>query len=295
LAKEIVSLKRFFEIMDSQPKIKDIAGARYILSIKGEIYFKDVVFGYDIERPIFKGLNLCIPQGKWIAIVGPSGCGKTTLISLILRLYDPDKGKITLDGIDLTQVKIKSLREKITIATQEPFLFDVSIKENITYGLRPVSQAEIDEAAQIVCIGDFIAGLPLGYDTIVGDDACRISQGLKQRIAVARAIIRQPDMLILDEATSSVDSFTEEKIFSALKKKRKEKTTIVISHRLFSIKDADRIYFLRQDGIIEEGTHQWLLSESASYRTFFENQLEGEKDGRENGIKEEFQYGNAGH
>jgi ATP-binding cassette subfamily B protein len=269
-----ILLEKFFEVMNLEPRIKDLPGAVNIRFLKGEIHFNDVWFGYQQNRPILKGVNFTIPPSFWISIVGPSGCGKTTLVNLILRLYEPSRGKVLLDGLDLRLIRLESLRKKIAIATQQPFLFDVPIKENIAYGLKGVSEEQITQAAKAACVHDFIEQLPKGYDTLIGEDACRLSQGLKQRIAIARAIARDPDLLILDEATSSVDSPTEERIFKALREKRQGLSTIVVSHRLFSIKDADRIYFFRQDGNIEEGTHSQLLFASPLYRDFFQNQQE---------------------
>jgi len=278
--RQAVSFDKFFEVMDIQPRIKDIAGAKTLRPVKGEVCFKGISFGYQKEKAIFKELDLSIPAFSWTAIAGPSGCGKTTLVNLILRLYEPWKGGIFLDGFDLKTIKLSSLREGIAIATQQPLLFDVSIRENISYGLKGISQDEIEASAGIASVHDFITRLPCGYDSLIGEDACRLSQGLKQRIALARAILRNARLLILDEATSSVDSLTEEKIFRALRQKRQGLSTIIISHRLFSIKDADRIYFL-EDGKIEEGTHNQLLSESKPYRDFFRNQMEekNENDG----------------
>jgi len=276
-AEEIVSLKKFFEIMDMHPKIKDLAQARALDTIQCEIEFSNVWFGYQKEKPVFKGINFIMPANSWIAVVGPSGCGKTTLISLILRLYEPWQGKIVLDGSELNMLKLKSLRQKIAIATQQPLLFDISIRENITYGLRDVNQQDLADVAGIACVDDFVSQLPSGYDTVIGEDACRLSHGMKQRIAIARAVLRKPHLLILDEAVSSVDSFTEERIFRGLRQKREGLGTIIISHRLSSIKDADRIYFLRGDGEIEEGPHVRLLTESALYSEFFHNQTEKEK------------------
>ncbi len=270
-AQEGVSLNKFFEIVNAQPRIKVAPGAKVLQALKGEIQFKDVWFGYN-GKPVIKGLNFSIPLGSRIGIAGPSGCGKTTLINLILRLYDPEKGEIYLDESNLKEISLSSLREKIAIATQQPFLFDISIKENISYGLRNVSEKEIIEAAKIACVHNFIEQLPESYDTLIGEDACRLSQGLKQRIAIARAILRKPELLILDEATSSVDSLTEEKIFKALRERMQSLSTIIISHRLFSIKDTERIYFLREDGKLEEGAHSQLLTESIAYRDFFHNQ-----------------------
>lgn len=268
---EKISLDKFLEMMDTQCGIITASEAKTLENIKGEIEFKNVWFGYD-GRPIIKGLSFKIPARSWVGIAGPSGSGKTTLINLILRLYDPREGAVCLDGLDLREINPTSLRGKISIATQQPYLFDVSIKENIGYGLRNTAQEKIIESAKIACVDDFIIRLPQGYDTLVGEDACCLSQGLKQRIAIARAILRNPRLLILDEATSSVDLLTEEKLFRSLRQKRRGLSTIIISHRLFSIREADRIYFLREDGKIEEGTHAQLLSESAAYRDFFHNQ-----------------------
>lgn len=268
---EAVSLSKFFEVMDAQPEIKNSPEAKVLQIVKGEIQFDNVRFGYN-GKPVINELNFKIPSGSWIGIVGPSGCGKTTLVNLILRLYDPDAGRICLDGLDLREIKLNSLREKIAIATQQPLLFDVSVRENISYGLKNIQEERIIEAAKIACVHDFIRQLPQGYDTFIGEDACRLSQGLKQRISIARAILKNPHLLILDEATSSVDSFTEERLFAALRQKRQGLSTIIISHRLFSIKDADRIYFLKADGKIEAGAHDQLLAESPAYRDFFHNQ-----------------------
>lgn len=272
----MVSLERFLEIMGAEPYIKDHPRAKCLTTVKGEIYFKDIWFGYQIEKTIFKGLRLTIPPFSWVSIVGPSGCGKTTLVNLILRLYDPSQGAILLDGVELKEIKLSSLRKRIAIATQKPLLFDVSIRDNIAYGLRGISQEDIERAAKLASLHDFIITLPRGYDSFIGEDACQLSHGLQQRIAIARAVLRNPDILILDEATSSVDSYTEEKIFQALREKRKAMSTIIISHRLCSIKEADRIYFLKDDGRLEEGSHTKLLSGSETYRKFFHNQLKEE-------------------
>lgn len=271
---QAVSFEKFFEIMELEPKIKDTPGAKSLTSIKGEIKFNNVYFGYQPDKPIFKGINFAIPPFSWVAIAGSSGCGKTTLANLILRLYDPQEGRIFLDGLDLKDIKLKSLRENIAIVTQQPLLFDLSIKENIGYGIRGISQERVEQAARIAAVSDFINQLPQGYDTLIGEDACCLSGGLKQRIALARAVSRNPDLLVLDEATSSVDSLTEEKIFKALRQKRQGLSTIIISHRLFSVREADRIYFLTKEGTIEEGKHSQLLKASQSYKDFFNNQME---------------------
>ncbi|MCX5699018.1 MAG: ABC transporter ATP-binding protein [Candidatus Omnitrophica bacterium] len=272
IAKESVALERFLEIMDRQPKIKDLPGVRSLGSLKGFIQFKNVTFGYQQKKLIFKGLNLDILPQAWIAIVGPSGCGKTTLINLILRLYEPNQGELFLDGIDLKMIRLNDLRKNIAIATQQPLLFDVSVRENISGGLKKITPEEVEGAARIACLDDYMKELPRGLDTLIGEDACLLSHGLKQRVALARAIARKPGLLILDEAMSSVDVFTEEKILLALRQKRRDLSTIIISHRLFTVKDAERIYFLKGDSLIEEGTHAELISKSQPYQDFFKNQ-----------------------
>lgn len=272
--RQIVSLEKFFEIMDTQPQICDAQQPMVPASIKGEIRFEQVWFGYQPDKPVFKGLDITIPASSWVAIVGPSGCGKTTLANLLLRLYDPGQGRITVNQIDLKDIQLKALRKRISIATQQPFLFDVSIGENISYGLAGIRPTQIEEAGRISGLQEYVASLPQGYKTAVGEDACWLAQGLKQRLAIARAVLRAPDILILDEATASVDSGTEAQIFQALRASRKGLVTIVIGHRLSSIKDADRIYFLTQDGAFEEGTHNELLAHSQGYRRFFSQQMD---------------------
>lgn len=275
IAKESVSLERFLEIMDSQPGIKDLPGSISLGSFKGFIQFRNVDFGYQQKKLIFKELNLNIPTNAWITIVGPSGCGKSTLINLILRLYEPSQGEVLLQEMNLKMIFLRDLRKNIGIATQQPLLFDVSVKENIRGGLNNLRQEEIEESAKIAHLNDWIKELPQGLDTLIGEDACLLSHGLKQRVALARAIARNPALLILDEAISSVDEFTEEKILKALKQKRQNLSTIIISHRLFAAKNADRVYFLKGDSIIEEGTHAELISKSQAYQDFFRNQYQG--------------------
>jgi subfamily B ATP-binding cassette protein MsbA len=267
-----VSMDRFYEIMDMVPRIKDQPDAIEPERIQGRINFKEVTFGYEKDKAIFENLNLEIPAGAWVGIVGSSGSGKTTLINLILRLYELDRGDIQLDGVSLKGIKLKSLRGHIGIATQQPLLFDLSVKENIRYGLKELSDAGIIEAAKIACIDTYITGLPQGYDSFIGEDACRLSQGQKQRIAIARAVARRPGILILDEATSSVDAYTEEKIRKNLRARRQGLGTIIISHRLSVVKDADKVYFFIKGRVIH-GRHEELLRDSRDYRDFFHNQL----------------------
>jgi len=271
---ESVTIDKFFEVIDYQPRIIDYPAARAVKRLDGKISFKNVYFGYEEGRPVIKGINLEIPAGLWVGIVGPSGCGKTTFVNLILRLYEIWNGEILLDNLDLRTITLDSLKDRIAIATQEPLLFDLSIKESIVYGLSRIAQEQIEEVAKTVQIDDFISGLPDGYDTLIGENACFLSQGCKQRIALARAVIRNPDILILDEAMSSMDSIIENKILEGLRTTRAGRSTIIISHRLSSIKDADRIYFFGPDGHIEYGTHRELMARNNLYIKFFQNQIE---------------------
>ncbi|MCX5706129.1 MAG: ABC transporter ATP-binding protein [Candidatus Omnitrophica bacterium] len=261
-----ISLDKIAQIISLDAQIRDHPGAENIISLKGKVFFQGVKFGYEKDRLVFD-------QFLWIAIVGPSGCGKTTLANLILRLYDPQGGKITIDGVDLKGIKLESLRNKIAIATQDPLLFDLSIRDNIVCDLNNLTEDKVQEAGRIAQMHDFIKWLPCGYDTFIGESGCQLSQGFKQRVALARAITREPDLLILDEATSSIDSATEDKILNALRLKRAGRSTVVISHRLSTIKDADLLFLFTADGKIEEGTHSELLSRSQAYREFFTSQM----------------------
>ena len=268
-----VNLGKFFEIMESIPAIKDSPDAIDFHGIRGEIIFKDVSFGYESNRPVLQGINLCIPWGSWVAIAGPSGCGKTTLVNLLLRLYEPDTGQILLNGVELKRVLLGQLRARIAIAAQEPLLFNLSIKENISLGVQNVASEKIEEAMKLAQLQEVINTFSEGNQHAVGDAGCALSEGIKQRVALARAIIREPDLLILDEATSSIDSMTEEKILHALKEKRRGLATIIISHRLSAIKDAERVYFFGSEGTMVVGAHSQLLLTCPNYRDFFRPQL----------------------
>ena len=269
-----VAVEKFLEILETAPSIKDSVDATVITSLGQDIVLDSVTFGYSADKPVFKNLSLRIPLGKWVGIVGPSGCGKTTLLNLILRLYEPQAGRILIGGYDIRNIKMDSLREKVAIATQEPLLFDFSIRENIAYGLSSLSDEGLYQALEVVRAGEFVKTLAQGIHTNIGENAAILSQGYKQRIALARAIVRKPELLLLDEATSSIDSQSEEEIFRSLRRERAVKSTIVISHRLFSIADADRIFFLTGSGRVEEGTHRELMEKSNEYREFFQAQLQ---------------------
>ena len=273
LLQETIILDKFFEIMKQQPQIQDSLTAKPLDSLRKGIFLREITFAYEENKPVIKNLSLSIPAGLWIGIAGPSGSGKTTLINLILRLFDTQGGQIFIDDLELKEISLNSLHKRIAIATQEPLLFDVSIKENILCGISHLSSRQLEEIGEIVQLDNCIHDLPHGYDTLIGEGGCFLSQGHKQKVALARALARNPDLLILDEATSSIDSATEEKILTVIRAQRKGRSTIVISHRLATIRDADMLYFLRQDGIVEWGRHEELLSKSASYRESFQNQM----------------------
>jgi ATP-binding cassette subfamily B protein len=269
-----VYLEKFFEIFHYRLPQRDFANTVVLHNLQGAIRFEGVWFGYRENNPIIKGLTLDIPIGMFVGIAGASGCGKTTLMNLVLGLYRPEKGKVLFNGLDAEGIQPHSLRQLIGVAAQEPFLFDLSFRENITLGLRNVNEDELVRVCKVAQIDDYIRRLPQGYETLTGENAFRLSQGYKQRVALARALIRNPLLLILDEATSSIDSVVEQKILAALRENMKGKTVIVISHRLSTIRYAERIFFFREDGKLEEGVHEDLFSRCESYRHFFKDQIE---------------------
>jgi len=273
--KSAVSIRNVFSVLgEDNTQLPGGAAFGRFLSAKGEFCFTDVSFGYNRERAVLKGLTLRIPPASFTAFTGPSGCGKTTVINLMLRLYGPlREGRITLDGIDLENIHPFDLRRVIAIAAQQPALFNASIRENIACETGPVDEDAVVSAAVTAAAHEYIMSLPKRYDTRIGEDGCRLSQGLKQRIAIARAVYRKPYVLILDEATSSVDSQTEESIFAALKEKRRGMSTLVVSHRLSSVRGASRIFFLKDGRVAAEGAHEELLRNERAYSDFFHYQM----------------------
>ena len=258
--KGIAGLKRFVELMDTEPDIQNRPDAIEAPPLKGNIEFRNVTFGYEKDRKVLKNLSLSIKAGTTVALVGPSGAGKTTICSLIPRFYDVDEGAITIDGIDVRDMTKESLRAQIGIVQQDIFLFAGTIRENIAYGKLDATQEEIEEAARKANLADFIASLPDGYDTQIGERGLKLSGGQKQRVAIARMFLKNPPILILDEATSALDGENEKMIQEALNDLSKGRTTIVIAHRLGTIRNADRILVITDEGIAEEGTHEELLA-----------------------------------
>jgi len=258
--KGMAGFKRFVELLDIEPDVQDRPGAIEAPPLKGDICFRNVSFGYEKDRKIVKNLSFCVKAGTTVALVGPSGAGKTTICSLIPRFYDVDEGSITIDGIDIRDMTKASLRAQIGVVQQDTFLFTGTIRENIAYGKLDATREEIEEAARRANLADFIASLPDGYETEIGERGLKLSGGQRQRLAIARMFLKNPPILILDEATSALDSENERAIQQALEELSKGRTTIVIAHRLGTIRNADRILVITENGIAEEGTHDELLA-----------------------------------
>ncbi|WP_262265558.1 ABC transporter ATP-binding protein [Microvirga yunnanensis] len=264
--KGIAGFKRYITFLDTRPDIADRPGVRDVGKLRGDIRYKNVRFGYASDRSILNGLDLCIRAGETIAFVGPSGAGKTTICSLLPRFYEIAEGEITIDGIDIRNMTLRSLRGQIGIVQQDVFLFAGTIRENIAYGRLEATEAEILEAARRARLDEVIASLPNGLDTIIGERGVKLSGGQKQRLAIARIFLKNPPILILDEATSALDTQTERAIQQALGELSKGRTTLVIAHRLATIVNADRIAVIDHGIIVEQGNHNELLSRDGIYR-----------------------------
>jgi ATP-binding cassette subfamily B protein len=268
----LIDMAAMFDLVDTPPEIVDKPGATALRVSGGELAFEDVTFGYDPERQILNGLSLRIPPGKTLAVVGPSGAGKSTIARLLYRFYDVTGGRITIDGQDLRDVTQTSLRAQIGIVPQDTVLFNDSIGYNIGYGREGASQAEIEDAARGAQIHNFIAAQPKQYETQVGERGLKLSGGEKQRVAIARTLLKNPPILILDEATSALDSRTEAEILDTLDEVSKQRTTIVIAHRLSTIVDADEIVVLDAGRVAEQGTHAELLAKDGLYAEMWARQ-----------------------
>lgn len=263
--KGMAGFKRFTELIDTAPDVVDVKDAVEVPFLKGDIQFKNVTFGYDEHKLVLEDVDLKIKAGETVAFVGPSGAGKTTICSLIPRFYDVDSGSITIDGIDIRQMTKSSLRSQIGIVQQDVFLFTGTLRENIAYGNLHATEEEIQEAAKRAHLEDFIASLPFGYETQIGERGLKLSGGQKQRIAIARMFLKNPPILILDEATSALDTETEMIIQHALSELAKDRTTLIIAHRLATIRNADRIVVVNETGIAEEGKHDELLQKDGIF------------------------------
>jgi ABC-type transport system involved in Fe-S cluster assembly fused permease/ATPase subunit len=273
----IIDIEKMFVVLSQNPEIKDVPGAKPLIVTSGHVRFDDVRFSYDPERPILKGLSFEVPAGKTVAIVGPSGAGKSTISRLLFRLYDVSGGKILIDGQDIRNVTQDSLRASIGMVPQDTVLFNDTIRYNIRYGRWGATDAEVEQAAQLAQIDSFIKMSPKGYETQVGERGLKLSGGEKQRVAIARTVLKAPPILLLDEATSALDSHTEHEIQGALERVSRNRTSLVIAHRLSTIVGADEIIVLDQGRIVERGTHSRLLSTGGLYASMWNRQREAEE------------------
>jgi ATP-binding cassette subfamily B protein len=273
--KGFAGFKRFVEIMETKPDIIENPNALPLENVKGEIEFSNVSFRYNLGDDVLQNVSIRISTGKKVALVGPSGGGKTTLCSLLPRFYDVTEGTITIDGIDIRDITLESLRNVIGIVQQDVYMFSGTIKENIAYGKVNASDQEIIEAARSANIHEFIMSLELGYDTFVGERGVRLSGGQKQRLSIARVFLKNPPILILDEATSALDNESERYIQESLSKLSHKRTTIIIAHRLSTIKNADEIIVITDEGIQERGTHRQLINLDGIYARYYNMQFKG--------------------
>ncbi|MEI8718556.1 ABC transporter ATP-binding protein [Mesorhizobium sp. ISC11] len=270
--KGIAGFRRYTELLDTEPDIADRPGAVTASGLKGSIEYRGVSFGYGDGKPVLKDIDLTIRAGETIAFVGPSGAGKTTICSLLPRFYEVSAGRISIDGIDIRDMTLASLRGQIGIVQQDVFLFGGSIRENIAYGRLGASDDAIADAARRAQLDGMISGLPAGYDTIIGERGVKLSGGQKQRLAIARMFLKNPPILILDEATSALDTETEREIQKSLAELAEGRTTLVIAHRLATIRGADRIVVVSESGVVEQGSHSELIRAGGIYRRLHDAQ-----------------------
>lgn len=272
----IIDIEKMFSVLGREAEIKDSPGAKPLVVSAGTVRFEDVRFAYEPARPILKGISFEVPAGKTVAIVGPSGAGKSTISRLLFRLYDISGGKILIDGQDIRDVTQASLRASIGMVPQDTVLFNDTIRYNIRYGRWDATDAEVEEAARLAQIDHFIRMAPMGYETQVGERGLKLSGGEKQRVAIARTVLKAPPILVLDEATSALDTHTEHEIQGALDRVAKNRTSLVIAHRLSTIVGADEIIVLDQGRIAERGTHASLLAQGGLYASMWNRQREAE-------------------
>jgi len=274
LANSVAAMDRIFEVFDTYPEVRERAGARALARVRGEVAFEDVTFGYADERPVLEHFSFALPPGRTVALVGPSGAGKSTLVKLLARFYDVSAGRVTVDGHDVRDVTLKSLRQNIAIVAQEPILLSGSIAENLRYGRPGATDAELRHAAQLAFADGFIERLPRGYATEIGERGIKLSGGQKQRVAIARAFLRDAPILILDEPTSALDAESESLIKEALLKLLAGRTALIIAHRLSTVEHADEVLVIDRGRIVEQGAHEELVRRPGGlYRRYAERQL----------------------
>jgi ATP-binding cassette subfamily B protein len=273
LQSAVASAERVFALLDAKEQSPDDASAPTLEQVRGHVEFEDVSFRYKQDTPLIQDLSLSVKPGQTVAIVGPTGAGKTTLVNLLMRFYEIDEGRITLDGVDIAKMTREDLRSRTGMVLQDAWLFGGSIAENISYGVPSATEAQIVAAAQATHVDRFVRTLPDGYDTVLDDEASSVSAGERQLITIARAFLAEPAILILDEATSSVDTRTEVLIQRAMNSLRQGRTSFVIAHRLSTIRDADLILVMESGQIVEQGTHEQLLDEHGAYARLYEAQF----------------------
>lgn len=275
IPKGLAGFRRYEELIHTEPDVKEKPDARSIGQLRGDIVYRNVSFGYESDKSIVSNLSMDIRAGETIALVGPSGGGKSTLCSLLPRFYDIAGGQIMIDGLDIRDMPLRSLREQIGIVQQDVFLFDGTIRENIEYGRLGASEQEIRQAAERAQLAEMIDSMPEGLDTLIGERGVKLSGGQKQRLSIARIFLKNPPILILDEATSALDTETEASIQQALAELSKGRTTLVIAHRLGTVRNADRIFVVAEQGIAESGTHEELIGRDGIYRRLHQQGLTG--------------------
>ena len=276
-----MGLRRVFDILDLQPEVVDRPGAVDFEGFYNEISFKDVRFAYTADRPVLRGVSFTVTPGTINAIVGSSGAGKSTLMSLLLRLFDPDEGTISIDGKDLRDLKVDSLRQNIAIALQENVLFGMTVRQNICYAAPDAGSAQVEEALRIACLGEVVAELPDGLETMLGDRGGRLSTGQRQRISIARAVVRETPVLILDEPTAALDAETERQVLTNLGAWAKEgnRAVLLITHRISTIRQADNIVLLESGGVVESGDHDRLMQiDNGRYKAFVHSESDNKDD-----------------
>ena len=281
IKQSLIDMEKLFDLMGEDAQVADVSHAKTLAVTGGDVSFEDVHFGYDERRPILKGVSFRIPAGKTVAVVGPSGSGKSTIGRLLYRFYDVDQGTIRIDGHDLREITQQSLRASIGVVPQDTVLFNETIYYNIAYGKPGVTPAEVEHAARTAHVHDFIMAMPDGYETLVGERGLKLSGGEKQRVAIARTVIKDPAILLLDEATSALDTHTEQEIQKNLREISQGRTTLCIAHRLSTVVDADEILVLDGGHIVERGRHGDLLALNDHYARMWRRQQESRDHGRD--------------